>query len=94
MEKNFPFIMISVGKKCLILFNIMTSVAVPIRKSSVLKGEKRKKKSCNSFGGIQRLQESLFQRTIKPIHAHSFAVVIAETTKLRGQDFHGYIADS
>lgn len=30
--------------------------------------------------------------TIKPVHAQCFAVVIAETTKLRSQNFNGYIA--
>lgn len=32
--------------------------------------------------------------TIKPVHAQCFAVVIAETTELRSQNFNGYIACS
>ena len=38
--------------------------------------------------------KSVTGHTIKPVHAHCFAEVIAETTELRSQDLRGYIAGS
>ncbi len=84
--------MISVGKMFVTLLSMKTSVAVPIRKSSAV-GE-RKFSVKQRFQRNPEIYECVFERTIKPVHVHCFAVVIAETTELWSQDFHSHITGS
>lgn len=69
---------------------------MPMRKSSVLEGKNKQTKQTEFTETVQEAFKNFnnhwMKRTMKPVQAHCFAVVIAEMTELRSQDFNGHVA--